>query len=228
MAISTTVFLCRHRLLRRRFPSRMHCDRVSGSATKDGVPHISLVFREMWDTTALYQGWFGVQNLETGFRGIPHLAKNQRDVGHPSFVAGPEMWLAMAPAACRRTWPPAMGHRRRTLHAAGTGRGPTHCRVAHEDSLKTTRPQSLFHSRLPRCLACVVDIRRRHAVLRRLIRKTVEFAQAGTRHAQSRRIIAEHKRVMSAKTRRGNRLQVYRHQGRSPRSGEREPADVGG
>ena len=168
-----------------------------------------------------------MQNLETDFRGIPHLAKNQRDVGHPSFVAGPETVLAMAPAACRGTWPPAMGHRWCTLHAAGTGRGPTHCRVAHTHGRRRVRNSSST-LRLLRCCACVVDIRRRHAVLRRLIRKTVEFAKAGTGHAQSRRIIAEHKRVMSAKTRRGNRLQVYRHQGRLPRSVEREPADVGG
>ena len=41
----------------------------------------SLVFREVWDTTALNEGSFGMQGLETDFRGIPHLAKNQRDAG---------------------------------------------------------------------------------------------------------------------------------------------------
>jgi hypothetical protein len=44
---------------------------------------ISLVFREMWDTTNL--------NLFSDLRqrhvercGIPHLAKNERDMGHPT------------------------------------------------------------------------------------------------------------------------------------------------
>jgi hypothetical protein len=49
------------------------------------VPHISLVFREMWDANAL--------NLKLSRRdrqwkvktsGIPNLAKNQRDMGHPN------------------------------------------------------------------------------------------------------------------------------------------------
>jgi hypothetical protein len=31
-----------------------------------------------------------MQRLKTDLRGIPHLAKNQRDVGHPASVAGPE------------------------------------------------------------------------------------------------------------------------------------------
>jgi len=31
-----------------------------------------------------------MQRLETNLRSIPHLAKNQRDVGHPRSVAGPE------------------------------------------------------------------------------------------------------------------------------------------
>jgi hypothetical protein len=50
-----------------------------------GVPHISLVFREMWDTANL--------NLFSDFRkthveccGIPHLAKNERDMGHPAIL----------------------------------------------------------------------------------------------------------------------------------------------
>ena len=57
---------------------------VSGPATDRWVPHISLVFREMWDTAALNQEWFRMQRLKTDLRGIPHLAKNQRDVGHPA------------------------------------------------------------------------------------------------------------------------------------------------
>jgi hypothetical protein len=48
------------------------------------VAHISLVFREMWDTTAPNRKIFGLQELEGEDRGIPHLAKNERDVGHPS------------------------------------------------------------------------------------------------------------------------------------------------
>ncbi len=67
------------------------------SPSKDcRVPHISLVFREMWDSTAVHRP------LSTGnrscrmvlytthtkgeVRGIPHLAKYERDVGHPSLV----------------------------------------------------------------------------------------------------------------------------------------------
>jgi len=51
------------------------------------VAHISLVFREMWDTTTLSL-LLSIQpmHLPSSFGGIPHLAKNQRDVGHPSFV----------------------------------------------------------------------------------------------------------------------------------------------
>jgi hypothetical protein len=56
---------------------------------ESAVPHISLVFREMWDTTALH-----VRLSEVGkkvkVRGIPHLAKNERDMGHPRFVEGKE------------------------------------------------------------------------------------------------------------------------------------------
>ncbi len=95
MPISTTVFpagihFCREGSL------GMHATRER-IATKDGVPHISLVFREMWDTTALNGRWFRMRRVETGLRGIPHLAKNQRDVGHPSLVAGPES---------AQRWPP--------------------------------------------------------------------------------------------------------------------------
>ncbi len=52
------------------------------------VPHISLVFREMWDTTNLNNSAYEAENFRVGRRGIPHLAKNERDVGHPAFVAG--------------------------------------------------------------------------------------------------------------------------------------------
>ena len=48
------------------------------------VPHISLVFREMWDTTALLPLTFeSTSELRVDVCGIPHLAKNERDVGHP-------------------------------------------------------------------------------------------------------------------------------------------------
>ncbi len=42
------------------------------------MPHISLVFREMW----VYRKSFGWSSVVD-----PHLAKNERDVGHPSFLA---------------------------------------------------------------------------------------------------------------------------------------------
>jgi hypothetical protein len=48
-----------------------------------GVPHISLVFREMWDTTALNSAPSNPLISLVEIRGIPHLAKNERDVGHP-------------------------------------------------------------------------------------------------------------------------------------------------
>ncbi len=47
------------------------------------VPHISLVFREMWDTAAADLHPSALQRLPIEVRGIPHLAKNERDVGHP-------------------------------------------------------------------------------------------------------------------------------------------------
>ncbi len=54
------------------------------------VPHISLVFREMWDTTNVDRSTPRMnQESEGGCSGIPHLAKNQRDVGHPAFVKEP-------------------------------------------------------------------------------------------------------------------------------------------
>jgi hypothetical protein len=52
-------------------------------STKRGVPHISLVFREMWDTTTLHV-LFSKVGKKVKVRGIPHLAKNERDMGHPT------------------------------------------------------------------------------------------------------------------------------------------------
>jgi hypothetical protein len=41
--------------------------------------HISLVFREMWDSANLNGFVYGAQNWGFSGRGIPHLAKNERD-----------------------------------------------------------------------------------------------------------------------------------------------------
>ena len=52
------------------------------------MPHIALVFREMWDTTALSLLVSSqLMHLAVNIGGIPHLAKDERDVGHPAFVA---------------------------------------------------------------------------------------------------------------------------------------------
>ncbi len=52
--------------------------------TDRGVPHISLVFREMWETQIpLGSPWRG-KDCRLGTRSLPHLAKNERDMGHPS------------------------------------------------------------------------------------------------------------------------------------------------
>jgi hypothetical protein len=59
-------------------------------ATNRRVAHISLVFREMWDTTDLDRYMPRAHRESDGkSSGIPHLAKNERDVGHPSFVREP-------------------------------------------------------------------------------------------------------------------------------------------
>jgi hypothetical protein len=51
------------------------------------VPHISLVFREMWDTTNVEHSVHRMNRESEGKSGgIPHLAKNERDMGHPSFA----------------------------------------------------------------------------------------------------------------------------------------------
>ena len=53
------------------------------------VPHISLVFREMW----VYRRAFWLSTVVD-----PYLAKNKRDMGHPSFVAaGCSLLLAECP-----------------------------------------------------------------------------------------------------------------------------------
>jgi hypothetical protein len=59
--------------------------RQPSSLTNGRVPHISLVFREMWDTTNVDRSVRRVnQESEGRCSGIPHLAKNERDMGHPA------------------------------------------------------------------------------------------------------------------------------------------------
>jgi hypothetical protein len=47
------------------------------------VPHISLVFREMWEMRTLTFFASGVEDWPVERSGIPHLAKDERDMGHP-------------------------------------------------------------------------------------------------------------------------------------------------
>jgi hypothetical protein len=54
------------------------------------VPHISLFFCEMWDATKVSFWPLHPEPLLIKSSGLPHLAKNQRDVGHPGSVTGPE------------------------------------------------------------------------------------------------------------------------------------------
>ena len=52
------------------------------------VPHISLVCREMWDTTDVDGQVHRMNRVVRGrCSGIPHLAKNERDMGHSAFVS---------------------------------------------------------------------------------------------------------------------------------------------
>ena len=53
------------------------------SLSRKWVPHISLVFREMWDSTALRPQFSASTQKKVEIRGIPHLAKHKRDMGHP-------------------------------------------------------------------------------------------------------------------------------------------------
>ena len=50
------------------------------------MPHISLVFREMWNPTALTWNRASLQELPVKIRGIPYLAKNERDMSHPGSI----------------------------------------------------------------------------------------------------------------------------------------------
>ena len=50
-------------------------------------PAISLVFREIWNNSDADRSVHRVNRESEGKnRGIPHLAKNERDKGHPSLV----------------------------------------------------------------------------------------------------------------------------------------------
>jgi hypothetical protein len=66
----------------------------------------------MWDSTDFnvlcrlqVESWFHLRTLilplraQIKVRGIPHLAKNERDVGHPSFVAR-KGWVKFGSAIC--------------------------------------------------------------------------------------------------------------------------------
>ena len=71
------------------------------------VPHISLVFCEMWDTTTVtlqvlvLDGQFQVK-----VRCIPDLAKNERDVGHPGFVSDGDQTLCVRTRKKQQQVPP--------------------------------------------------------------------------------------------------------------------------
>jgi hypothetical protein len=68
----------------------LFCIKVHLSFPDEGrVPHISLVFREMWDFHCSFL-WLSIHPMHLGVNisGIPYLAKNERDMGHPAFAAG--------------------------------------------------------------------------------------------------------------------------------------------
>jgi hypothetical protein len=59
-----------------------------------GVPHISLVFREMWETKDIHVHLSEGQE-KVKVRGLPHLAKNERDA--PDFLHAALDTTACAP-----------------------------------------------------------------------------------------------------------------------------------
>ena len=68
------------------------------------MPHISLVFREMWDTTDVDRSVHRMNRKSEGrCSGIPHLAKNERDMGHPASVRdeGTRPKPFLVPLGCR-------------------------------------------------------------------------------------------------------------------------------
>ena len=50
------------------------------------------VFREMWDNTAADLHSSALQELPIEVRGLPHLAKNERDMGHPLIRGRDRNW----------------------------------------------------------------------------------------------------------------------------------------
>jgi hypothetical protein len=62
-----------------------------GSATKLRVPHISLVFREMWDTTNLNQMCLQGSNVCRSKAVVYHISQKTSEIwGTLSFVAEPD------------------------------------------------------------------------------------------------------------------------------------------
>ena len=65
------------------------CCRFLWFRNKGRGPHISLVFREMWDTSEVDRSVRQMHPSREGrYCGIPHLAKNTSEMwGHPAFVS---------------------------------------------------------------------------------------------------------------------------------------------
>jgi hypothetical protein len=76
---------------RERYSGRT-CRSNSVPTTNHRVPHISLVFREMWETTASDLHSSAPQELPIEVRGLPHLAKNGQDMGHPMIRGRDRNW----------------------------------------------------------------------------------------------------------------------------------------
>jgi hypothetical protein len=53
---------------------------------ESAVPHISLVFREMWETTNLNLFFLTFERGTWKRCGIPHLAKDERDMAHATIL----------------------------------------------------------------------------------------------------------------------------------------------
>jgi hypothetical protein len=73
---------------------------ISVPTTNHRVPHISLVFGEMWDTTAADRHFSALQELPIEVCGIPHLAKNERDMGHPMIRGRDRNWTGRFSCCC--------------------------------------------------------------------------------------------------------------------------------
>jgi len=69
---------------------------ASCSLTKDGCPISRFVFCQMWDSNTLsLRLSVHPMHLAVNIGGIPHLAKNERDMGHPSFVREQEICVLL-------------------------------------------------------------------------------------------------------------------------------------